>query len=47
MIKNQAAYQTPAVALVRVNPRIALQASVTTPIEPLTPVEYEDDGFWS
>ena len=48
MRKKHPIYQAPAAILVSVCSRLALQASFTTPIESLTPVEYyEDEDFWS
>ena len=47
MTKKHPTYQPPKAVLARVGLRLTLQASVTTPIEPLTPVEYENDDFWN
>ena len=47
MNKKYPNYLAPSVRLVRVNAHFALQASFTTPVDPLTPVEYEEEGFWN
>ncbi|MBO7510655.1 MAG: hypothetical protein J6T35_05665 [Bacteroidales bacterium] len=47
MSKKHPNYQAPSAHIVRVGVRFALQASFTTPVDPLTPVEYEEEGFWN